>query len=101
MDADYQEGKRKRLVAVVEGRVQGIGFRYFVCEQARQLNLVGLCRNLRNGNVEVIAEGEEGAMEALLIALEQGPRMAYVEKVHSAWLPATNEFTTFRISSTR
>lgn len=101
MDREYQEGKRKRLVAVVEGRVQGVGFRYFVSNLARELRLVGTCRNLRNGNVEVIAEGEEGAIEALLVALENGPRMSYVEKVHAAWQPATNEFTTFKIASTR
>ena len=101
LDREYQEGKRKRLVAVVEGRVQGVGFRYFAAEQARQLRLVGTCRNLRNGSVEVIAEGEEGAVEALLVALQQGPRISRVDNVHAIWLPPTNEFTTFTISSTR
>ena len=101
MDKQYKEGKRKRLVVVVEGRVQGIGFRYFVSEEASHLRLVGLCRNLRNGSVEVIAEGEEGALEALLVALKRGPRMSRIENVHFAWLPPTNEFTTFSIASTR
>lgn len=93
--------KYKRLHAVVQGRVQGVGFRYFVCERARELQLVGLCRNLRNGDVEVIAEGEEGPLDALLVALKNGPRMSYVENVHNALLPATGEFRTFSIASTR
>ncbi len=89
-----------RLRAVVEGRVQGVGFRYFVMERARELRLVGVCRNLRSGAVEVIAEGLRGELEALLVALENGPRMSYVEKVHTAWSPATGEFRTFSVSST-
>lgn len=91
----------KRLVAVVQGRVQGVGFRYFVVERATELNLVGTCRNLVNGDVEVVAEGEQGALEALLAALHTGPRMARVEKVHAIWLPATGEFTRFSVAPTR
>jgi len=91
----------KRLRAVVQGRVQGVGFRYYVSEYARDLHLVGICRNTRSGDVEVIAEGEQGALEALLVALQRGPRMAHVENVHAVWLPATGEFMSFRIGETR
>ncbi len=91
----------KRLHAVVQGRVQGVGFRYFVIERARDLQLVGFCRNLSNGDVEVVAEGEEGALEALVAALRQGPHMAHVERVRAVQLPATGEFTSFRVSSSR
>jgi acylphosphatase len=91
----------KRLRAVVQGRVQGVGFRYFVQERAHELQLVGTCRNLTNGDVEVIAEGEQGALEALLVSLQNGPRMAHVEQVHAVWLPPTGEFTGFWIGSTR
>lgn len=83
----------------MKGRVQGVGFRYFVAERARDLRLVGFCRNLSNGDVEVIAEGEKGALEALAASLHHGPRMAYVEKVHAIQLPATGEFTSFRVGS--
>lgn len=96
-----REGKQKRLRAVVQGRVQGVGFRYFVAERAHDLRLSGLCRNLRSGDVEVIAEGEEGALEAFLAALQAGPRASRVEGVHAAWLPATGEFRTFSIAETR
>lgn len=90
-----------RLRAVVQGRVQGVGFRYFVNERARELHLTGTCRNLTNGEVEVIAEGERGALEALLASLSHGPPGAHVDKVISVWLPANNEFTGFRIAPTR
>lgn len=86
---------------MVQGRVQGVGFRYFVQERARDLHLVGLCRNLSNGDVEVVAEGEEGALEALVAALYQGPMMARVENVHAVQLPATGEFTSFRTAASR
>jgi len=91
---------QRRLHAVVQGRVQGVGFRYFVQERAHELQLAGLCRNLRSGDVEVIAEGEQGALEALLVALKHGPRMAHVENVHAVWSPAAGEFIGFRIAGT-
>ena len=92
---------QRRLTAIVQGRVQGVGFRYFVVDRALDLRVTGLCRNLRNGDVEVIAEGEQGALEALLAALKTGPRMAHVENVHAVWLPPTNEFTSFTVAPTR
>ena len=95
------EGKQKRLHAVAQGRVQGVGFRYFVAEIAAHLQLFGVCRNLRNGDVEVIAEGEEGALEALVAALNRGPGGSHVENLHVVWLPPTGDFRTFRIASTR
>lgn len=91
----------KRIEAVVQGRVQGVGFRYFVAERARELRLVGTVSNLRNGDVRVVAEGEEGALEALLAALRQGPRMSHVESVHAVWRPPTREFTRFSVAPTR
>lgn len=91
----------KRLVAVVRGRVQGVGFRYFVLDKAHQLGLVGIVRNLRNGDVEVIAEGTQGALKALLAALRVGPRASRVDDVQVAWLPPTGEYTGFSIAPTR
>jgi acylphosphatase len=90
-----------RLRVVVRGRVQGVGFRYYVLERARELDVVGIVRNLRDGGVEVIAEGSRGALEALLAALKVGPRAARVDSVDAVWLPATGEFTTFTIAPTR
>lgn len=91
----------KRLRAVAQGRVQGVGFRYYVQDNARHLQLVGTVRNLRNGDVEVVAEGEEGALEALLVMIKRGPRSGYIDNVIAVWLPATGEFTSFNIAPTR
>lgn len=94
-------GTHRRLHAVVQGRVQGVGFRYFVSETASHLQLTGICRNLRNGDVEVIAEGEQGALEALEVALKRGPSSSRVDKLHSVWLPPTGEFRVFSVAQTR
>ncbi len=96
-----QNPAKVRLRAVVQGRVQGVGFRYFVNERALELRLVGICRNISNGDVEVIAEGERGPLEAMLASISHGPRMARVDKVAAVWLPATGEYINFRIASTK
>jgi acylphosphatase len=93
--------RAKRLRAVVSGRVQGVGFRYFVLDRASDLRLTGFVRNRLNGDVEVVAEGDEGALEAFLVALKQGPRASRVEGVSITWLPATGEFKRFEITSSR
>lgn len=65
----------------VSGRVQGVGFRWFVRERARELDLAGWVRNLQNGNVEVAASGPEIALSALLAAVQDGPPGAVVQEV--------------------
>ncbi|MGB9672761.1 MAG: acylphosphatase [Anaerolineales bacterium] len=89
-----------RLHALVEGFVQGVGFRMFVQRQAAQLNLTGWVRNTWDGNVEVVAEGSRDQLEKLLTALKMGPRSAHVTNVKFVWLPANGEFPDFRIRST-
>ncbi len=89
-----------RLHAIVEGQVQGVGFRYFVQESAAQLNLTGWVRNRWNGSVEVIAEGPRLSLESLLRLLHRGPRSAIVMGVTPEWGPPTGEFSTFRIRQT-
>jgi acylphosphatase len=89
-----------RLQAVVEGRVQGVGFRYFVEEQAMMLELKGWVRNRWDGSVEVVAEGERQTLEKLLAALRRGPRASAVTEVQVMWLPATGEFTQFYVRMT-
>ena len=89
-----------RLHATVEGRVQGVGYRYFVQETAELLGLSGWVRNRWNGDVEVVAEGERPTLEKLITALQRGPRAAYVSRVTPEWLPATGEFGSFRVRMT-
>jgi acylphosphatase len=89
-----------RLHATVEGRVQGVSFRYFVTEQAQLLGITGWVRNRLNGAVEVLAEGPRNRLELLLKALNQGPPAAYVSDVQVEWLEGSGEFTSFWVRST-
>ncbi|MDD5468263.1 MAG: acylphosphatase [Anaerolineales bacterium] len=94
------EQELERLHAVVEGYVQGVGFRMFVEQQAATLGLVGWVRNHWEGSVEVLVEGRRAELESLLEALRRGPRSAVVHKVATEWQPATGEFGSFQVRST-
>lgn len=89
-----------RLHATVTGRVQGVSFRYFVLDEADQLDLSGWVRNRWNGSVEVVAEGKRQNLEQLLQALRKGPPMASVENVDFEWLAHTGEFSGFSVTTT-
>ena len=65
----------------ISGRVQGVGFRWFVREEARRLGLSGWVTNLPGGDVEVRAGGERGSLDRLRRALQVGPSGAQVERV--------------------
>jgi acylphosphatase len=70
-----------RISARVEGRVQGVGFRAFVAAEARALGLDGWVRNTADGAVELVAEGDEAAIGALVEALGVGPPRSRVADV--------------------
>jgi acylphosphatase len=86
-----------RLHSVVEGRVQGVGFRYFVLSKANQLNITGWVRNTAEGNVEVIAEGDRTELEDLLSELRKGPRSAFVSNIKENWDTPSGEFHNFSV----
>jgi len=89
--------EKVRLRAIVHGRVQGVNFRYYTRQQALQLGVAGYVRNLWDGTVEVVAEGEQGVVTRLLSWLYKGPRMAVVEKVDVEWLEYSGEFRRFEV----
>ena len=92
------ETENQTLRALVRGRVQGVGFRFFVEAQANALGLKGFARNLSNGTtVEVVAEGSISNLETLLSALRQGPPLSHVERVDVSWAAATGDYTSFRV----
>lgn len=88
-----------RLEATVRGRVQGVGFRYFVISEAHALGLTGWVSNENDGTVRCVAEGPRPDLEQLLALLEEGPAGADVERVITEWLPATGYWTSFSIRS--
>ena len=89
-----------RLHATLEGRVQGVGFRFFVQDTAVSLHLGGWVRNLWSGGVEVVAEGDRSALEQLLAALLRGPRGAHVSGIDFEWEEPSGEFKSFYVRST-
>jgi acylphosphatase len=68
----------------VSGQVQGVGFRAFTYEAATDLHLRGWVRNLTDGRVEAVAEGDEKAVSDLLTRVKEGPRSAVVKSVEEA-----------------
>jgi acylphosphatase len=89
-----------RLHAIIEGRVQGVGFRAFTMRKANEMGIDGWVRNLRDGSVEVIAEGQRTDLDKLLSALRRGPASAYVTNVKPDWRSATGEFDGFNAKYT-
>lgn len=72
---------------LVTGRVQGVGYRWFVWREAQRLGVRGYARNLDGGAVEVVAEGSPAALRDLEIALRRGPAMARVANVEKTDVP--------------
>jgi acylphosphatase len=87
----------QRLEATVRGRVQGVGFRWFVVRDASALGLTGWTRNEPDGSVRVVAEGPSAALDELESRLRRGPAAAEVTAVERARAAATGEFKTFSI----
>jgi acylphosphatase len=86
------------LHAIIHGHVQGVFYRAFVMEKARELGLTGYARNLPSGrDVEVRAEGDKEKIEQLLGYLKTGPARASVETVATTLLNYKGEFTSFTI----
>jgi acylphosphatase len=94
------ESQNARLRVIVEGHVQGVGFRAFVQDLASRAGLTGWVRNRWDSSVEVVAEGDKQILEKLLTALYRGPRSAQVSGVTPEWLEATGEFKSFSVRST-
>jgi acylphosphatase len=82
---------------VVTGRVQGVGFRWFVQREAEALGLRGWVRNTIDGAVEVLADGSADQLAALTAKLKQGPRAARVDNVEESAAEAPANLRDFRI----
>ena len=86
-----------RVHAIVRGDVQGVGFRYFVADHARDAGLSGWVRNLPDGSVECVVQGEKDAVDGLLDLLRRGPTSAEVANVEVDWQEARADLDGFQI----
>ena len=82
----------------VVGKVQGVGFRWFVCERALELGVDGWVKNTSDGHVEIIASGDHPNLDSLVAAVRRGPAGARVIDVHLlAPMPGAEYPSPFRI----
>jgi acylphosphatase len=89
---------KARAHIIVSGRVQGVFFRDHTRRWATSLGLTGWVKNLWDGRVEALAEGEKENIEGLISHLKQGPPRAQVDSVEVTWEEFKDEFCDFRIT---
>jgi len=94
-DRDPSSIQARRFL--VRGRVQGVGFRWFVEREAHILGIAGWVRNNADGAVEVFAQGTREQINNLLAQLRRGPRAARVDAVDESEVPLSQGLKTFRI----
>ena len=88
-----------RLAATVRGRVQGVGFRYWVVRRATEMGLLGWVANESDGSVRCVAEGTPETLDRFDELLRRGPIGAVVEDVQVVRMPATGRLTGFGVRS--
>jgi acylphosphatase len=87
-----------RVRVFVDGRVQGVAYRFFAEKYASRLAVTGWVRNLEDGRVEILAEGPAEPIATFLERLKEGPSLARVDRFDVRREPPTGEFRDFRIA---
>jgi undecaprenyl diphosphate synthase len=90
-------GSEARVNLIVKGKVQGVRFRASTRDEAKKLGITGFAKNLSDGSVEVVAEGEKTKLERLLHWCLKGPLLAEVQHLSLDWKPYTGEYSSFTI----
>ncbi len=90
-------GNYARIKALVSGRVQGVGFRSFAGRYANAFGLTGWVKNLYDGRVEVVAEGEKAKILSYIRLLEEGSTWSRVDNISVDWQQYKGDLTSFRI----
>lgn len=88
---------RKAAKIVVKGTVQGVFFRQFIKEHADNLKLCGFIRNLENGDVEIIVEGEQDQIQRMIEFSKKGPEHSHIRSVNVEEKKWSGEFKDFKI----
>ncbi|HEV8716750.1 MAG TPA: acylphosphatase [Candidatus Binatia bacterium] len=87
----------KQVHIILRGRVQGVGFRFFIRDRARQLGLTGWACNLADGSVEAVAVGEHKRLQQFVALCSNGPPGAVVQDISVEWQDAGEELANFVI----
>jgi acylphosphatase len=87
----------KRAHVYYSGRVQGVGFRFSTVEVAYGFEVTGWVRNLPDGRVELVAEGQETEVQSFLEAIQSSQLGNYIRQADARWEPATGQFKRFEI----
>ena len=82
---------------IVHGKVQGVGFRYFVQHVAKKLGLTGSVRNCPDLTVEIIVEGDAAEIERLIEEVREGPPLSWVQRVDVIDIPVSGSYSSFLI----
>jgi len=82
---------------IVSGRVQGVGFRWFVFKEAQQAKVTGQVRNLSDGTVEIEIEGDKQAIKKLISKVQAGPAFSHVTNVQTKWQTYKGSYREFNI----
>ncbi|MBI2870783.1 MAG: acylphosphatase [Candidatus Omnitrophica bacterium] len=88
----------KRLHALFSGMVQGVGFRYTTERIARHFQVTGFVKNLRDGRVEVVAEGEEQELKDFLSAIREGELGSTIRDLEIEWETARGTYDKFGVA---
>ena len=86
-----------RVRVRVQGRVQGVGFRYATRHEAERIGLAGWVRNCPDGTVEAEFSGDRATLESMVTWCEHGPALARVERVDAQWLDDAPDYASFTI----
>ena len=82
---------------IISGYVQGVGFRYFTTNLAKNYEVAGWVRNLATGDLEIHVEGDKGPVAGFLKELKIGPKWSRIGKFQIEWLPCEGEFESFSV----
>ncbi|MEW6237489.1 MAG: acylphosphatase [Candidatus Omnitrophota bacterium] len=94
-----KKSEKKRIHVFVGGRVQGVGFRYYTQKLAQSMGLAGEVKNVWDGRVEIVAEGEESVLLDFLEKIKAGPTsLSYVAKMDVDWTEAYGHYKEFSIT---
>ena len=89
------QNMKKEVYCVIHGNVQGVSFRHFAKEKADSLGVLGYAKNMDDGTVEVVAQGEENVLKTFLESISAGPENAQVESMNVMWGKVEEEYTQF------